>query len=323
MPATTTNWPTTIKIAIIAPLPNESAYHLLHGINTLLSISNRTSYTIVPLWGDNTRVTLFNYAQQAARECDVLVTWGVTCANIASEAQEILQGIPIIKAGLRSEQLYKLLAHSNDTTVIVTHYDYAQQVALFKKLKPTARSVCITYRHNNDNMRHEATILAQALRDAEFKTDIQMLAHSAHIDHQLSALKQEYDSIFVMPHTITASTVQELITYCSNKKITLCTQELDVVTLGAAVGFGGHEKTLGGEIGQIIRTIFEAKQRSTSTTTLTHNPIYECVLNKNKCASQGIDVGIEYLTMLEQVNLFTTGPYPLPEKNNAEFNKTL
>jgi len=326
LPATITHWPTVKKIGILAPLPNESAHQLLTGISALLEISSRTTYSVVPFWGDNTRVTLFNYAQQAAKECDLLVTWGVTCANIASEAQELLKDIPIIKAGLRSEQLYKLLPHSAESIVVITQYDYAQQVSLFKKLKPSARSVCITYRHNNDNMRHEATILCQAFRDAGFKTDIQMLAHSAHIDHQLSALHQEYDSIFVMPHTVTASTVQELVTYCSNKKITLCTQEHDVVVLGAVIGFCGHEKTLGSEIGHLVRNIFEAKQQYTSTTTMTHYPIYECVINKNKCKTQGIELGVEYITMLEQVHLVstTTLTHPSsPENHHVPFNQLL
>ncbi len=318
IPATLSPWPQTVTIGILAPLPNEAAHTLLTGVSELLELSGRTTYKIIPYWGDGTRITLFHWAQQAARECNLLVTWGVTCANITHEAQELLANIPIIKVGLRSEQLYKLLPHSPKTLVVVTQYDYAQQVDIFKKLKPEARSICIAYRQHNDNMRNEVAQLNIALNAAGFKTDIQILAHSAHLDHQLSAFHQDYDTLFIMPHTITATNAQEVVTYCNNKKITLCAQEFDIVTLGGALGFGGHEKELGHEIAHIIRNIFEGKKEYETTTTLFHNPHYRCVINKNKCEKQGLNVALEYLTLLEQSHIFSTTPiHPLSEAHDA------
>jgi len=322
---TTTDWPITINIGILAPLANEAAHNLHAGLSALLSISSRTKYTITPFWADNTRVTLFNYAQQAAQECDLLITWGVTCANIASEADAQLQNIPIIKAGLRSEQLYKLLPNNSQSVTVITEYDYAQQVALFKKIKPTAHYICIMYRHHNDNMRHEVQALYQELIANGFKTDIQLLAHLAHIDYQLSAFNKPYDTLFIMPHTLTAANVQELITYCNNKKITLCAQEIDIVTLGAAIGFGEHEKALGGELGHLIRNMFEGKQKYNTETTITHYPHYRCVINKNKCHLQGIAMTNEYLTMLEQIHLFNTvsPTHSLPDVPYVSINKNV
>ncbi|MDQ5890644.1 MAG: hypothetical protein QG604_518 [Candidatus Dependentiae bacterium] len=312
-PAITTTWPITITVGILTPLPNEAAHYLAEGLSELLSVSSRTRYIIAPLPGDNTRVTLFEQAQHAGSTCDILVTFGVTCANIAAEAAEFLQHIPVIKAGLRNEQITRLLPHEFNTIILTTEYDYQQQVALFQKIKPLAKEVCILYRLHNEHIREEVLALSNALQEAHLKTHAHVLAHNTHIDNQLSAFSTSYDTLFLMPHTVTATNVQELVTYCTTKKITLCAQELDVVTLGAALGFGKSEKELGAHIGHLIRNLCEGKKKYPTGTIMTHYPNYHCVINKKKCYAQGIELSPEYITMLEQVHIVNHQRTPYPQ----------
>ncbi|MDQ5940785.1 MAG: putative tryptophan/tyrosine transport system substrate-binding protein [Candidatus Dependentiae bacterium] len=303
IPAVPTQWPATLTVGILTPLSNEAAHYLVEGLSGLLALSGRTQYTLLPLPGNNTRVNLFERAQQAGNSCDVLVTFGLTCANIATEAASHLKNIPIIKAGLRNDQLLRLLPHSSETIVVTTEYDYRQQIALFKQIKPSAKTACILYRLQHEHIREEVQELNKALLNAGFKTYLHVLAHTTHIDNQLGASAATYDSLFLMPYTVTASTIQELVTYCSAKKITLCAQEFDIVTLGAAVGFGESEKELGSHIGHLIRNVCEGKKRYPAGTIMTSYPVYRCKINKRKCQSQGLEFSPEYMTMLEHASI--------------------
>jgi len=303
IPAVHTYWPSTLTVGVLTPLANEAAHYLVAGLNDLLSRSSRTQYALLPLHGNNTRVTLFEQALQASKSCDVLVTFGLTSANIAAEAAQHLKDMPVIKAGLRNDQISRLLPHSPHTVVVTTEYDYEQQIAIFRKIKPNAQTACILYRLQHEHIREEVQALNRALIDAGFKTYLHVLAHTTHIDNQLSASSISYDSLFLMPYTVTASTVQELVTYCSSKGITLCAQEFDIVTLGAAVGFGGAEKELGSHIGHLIRNMCEGKKRYPSGTIMTSYPIYRCQINKRKCAIQGVELSPEYMTILEHASL--------------------
>ena len=304
LPATKTGWPSTlITVGVLTPLNNEAALALIEGISQLLSLTTKITYSILPLTGDNTRLNLFEQTKEAIPTCNVLVTYGVTCANIATEACKLIATIPLIKVGLRRDQLIRLMPGLEDTFILVTEYDYMQQAKLFKQLKPHAKTVCIMYRNNTENSAVEVAHLREALHAVGLTTFTHLLIHSTHIDNQISALNIKHDTIFLMQHTITAKNIQELVTYCIAKRITLCTQELDLVTLGATLGFGGHAKELGVQSAHLIRDLFEGRKKNTNQTIISYTPNYRCLINKAKCELQDIVLTAEYINLLEQTIL--------------------
>jgi len=311
-PAILTSWPAHITVGVLTPLPNEASQDLCDGIKELLTASPRTLYNVLSLAGDNNRVTLFDRAQEAARSCDFLVTFGLHCANIASEAAVALKKMPVIKAGLRVEQLTRLVPHSAETVVMVTDYDYQQQVEILKRLKPQSRSICILYRLHTEQVKHEVAAIENCFKANDYHTCTHHLIHNAHIDNQLGVLHSSYDIILLMPYTVTAQNAQELIAYCSSKNITLCSQDFDTVTLGATLGFGKHEKALGAEIAHMIRNTIEGHRAYPPS--LVHKPQYQCLINKKNLAAQSIDLSPESLTVLEQITLFDP-QIPQPPKH--------
>ena len=309
--------PRSLIIGVLTPLANEAAHYLVEGLCELLARSGRTRYTVLPLNGNNTRVSLFECAQRAAQTCDLLVTFGVTCGNIASEAAHELKHVPIIKAGLRTQQINKLILHGPNTVVVTSEPDFDQQISLLATIKPTLREACILYRLHQEQTKHEVKALRSSLERIGIKAQSHILAANGHIDHQLSALSRSFDTLFLMPYTVTATSLQELVAFCMAKGITLCSQELDVVTLGAAIGFGQSEKDLGIFVGHIVRNICEGKKLYASGTTMSHYPTYTCLLNRKKCHAQGINISPEYLTMLEQAHIINT-QQPFKQATNNE-----
>lgn len=303
-PAIKTQWhQSSFTIGVLTPLPNEAALFLTQGITSSLHVSTNTKYTVLPLTGDNTRVHLFEQATQAIKSCDLLVTYGVTCANIATEACVLLGPIPVINAGLRKSQCHKLTRTIEPALIIVTQHNYLSQAKLFKQLKPRAQNACIMYRNNNETSSEEVSSLKAALESIGLAVSTHVLTHNTHIDNQMSALQKTYDTLFLMPHTVVSKNVQELITYCNSKQITLCSQETDLVILGAALGFGGHEKELGAEIGHTIRNLFESKKKYAPGSVITHEAAAHCTINKTKYEIQTVALLPEYVTLLEQTTL--------------------
>jgi len=305
-PAILTTWPSSIVVGVLTPLPNEAAQNLVDGLTQFFSHSKRTTYLVLPLSGSNTRVSLFSQTQKAALSCDALVTYGITCANIASEAASDLKNIPIIKTGLKEHQLARLAPHSPNTILVTTTPDYSAQIDLLKTLKPSLSKACILYRVHHEATKHDVALLKKSLEDAGAQATTHVLSDDGHIDHQLSARGTLCDTLFVMPYTVTATTVSELVAYCMAQNITLCSQELDIVSLGGAVGFGSSEKDTGIFAGQLIRNINEGQQRYPPGTILNHNPRYTCVLNKHKCLQQGINLSTHYLHLLEHTRVVST-----------------
>jgi len=302
IPAKITPWRTTVSIGVLTPLANEAAQHLVEGLTEILSVSQRTTYAIVHLAGNNNRVTLLQKAEQAYKEHDVLITMGVHCGNIAIEAQQGSRTHGIIRTGLRHEQIKKLKTSDAVTTTIICAYNFAGQIKLLKSLKPETRLLCIVYRLWGEHTYAELAALEAACDLYGIKTITYHLVHHGHLDNQLNALGEPFDTLFVMPSTITAAIAQELITYCSAKKITLCSQEHDVVLLGGALGFSAHERGLGNQIGKLIRTMHEGKKEEIAPL-IEHIPLYHCLINRKTAHAQGLQLAPECMTILEHAQL--------------------
>ncbi len=312
LPATTPRSKTTITVGVLTPLPNESAILLTQGLSASLRLSAHYTYCVIPFTGDNTRVNLFEQAKQATNQCNMLITYGVTCANVATEACALSAPLPIINLGLRASQKARLTP--SRACSIVTAYDYDSQVSLFLQLKPNARSICILYRRHSQHSEEEAFELKAACQRAQLIVNTHVLIHATHIDNQLSALHKTYDSLFIMPHTVTAPNLQELITYCTAKNITLCSQERDLVILGAHLGFAEHEKELGIFTGTLIRDFFEGKKNLTDGSSIIHTPLYRCSINKTKYDYQNSILTPADSTLIEQLTLIHQPTLPVAKQ---------
>ncbi len=309
VPAALPRQKTTISIGILTPLPNESALLLTQGLSGALRLSSHYAYSIIPCAGDNTRVNLFEQAKQALEYCNILITYGVTCANVAAEACSLFPTIPIINLGLRASQQKRITA--TNAVTILTAYNYDAQVRVFLQLKPNARAICILYRRHSEQSAEEAFELKAAFQRADIAVNTHVLIHATHIDNQLSAIHKTYDSLFIMPHTVTAQNLPELITYCTAKNITVCSQEKDLVTLGAHLGFAEHERDLGLFTGHLIRDFFEGKKNLAASSIISHIPLYRCSINKTKYDYQNSILSPQDSILLEQLLLIHQPTIPI------------
>lgn len=291
------------RIGAIGPLPNRSALFLEQGMSESLQHSPNARYQIVPYHGDNNRVTLFNQAVTALQECDVIVPFGLACTNIVYEAARHT-GIekPIIFTGIKSCHI-SLLREQNpkeNLVGIISKRDHLTQLSQLIAIKPAMTGVLIVYRQQLEWILQEVEDIVGQLARRDLKTFTHLLPHSTHIANQLSTIKQPFDTIMVMPRTLNSKGLQEMITYCNIKGITLVVNDLDGVTLGAAIGFGGEEVGMGVRAGKAIRDLLEINKPLVQERIIEHIDHYQVHLNQRTLEQQGVLLPQALLFLLKQ-----------------------
>lgn len=290
-------------IGILTPVPNSSAFHLKTGLIQQLETSPHASYTIRLFHGSNDRVQLFNQAVTALKECDVVVPFGLACTNIAYEAaRHHEQTTPVIFSGIKSHHIPLLRRQNTKEKLIgvISQRDSFTQINQLRALKPHMKNVLVLYRQQLEWLVSEVDEVCRYLHARDIGATSHLLSHGNHIDNQLGTIKQPFDTILLMPRTLNAKALQEMVVYCNIRGVTLCANELDAVTLGAAVGFGGEEVTIGTRVGRMVRDILEAHKQQEEDTIIEHIDHYQVFLNQRNLKQQGIQLSPELLFLLNQ-----------------------
>lgn len=306
---------TTYRIGMLSPLANSSADFLRRGLLTQLESSPHATYQIIPFSGNNDRVALFNKAVEALKQCDILVPFGLSCTNIAYEATRHTGcKTPIVFAGIKSHHIPLLRRHNPERKLIgiISQRDYFTQINQLRAIKPTLKNMLLLYRQQLEWLVKETGDICRYLQTINIGATTHLLPNSTHIDSQLSTVKEPFDTIMLMPHTLNAKGIQELITYCNIKGITLCATELDAVTLGAAIGFGGQEETIGTRVGRIIRDILEIRKEPQEDTIIEHVDDYQAHINFRTINQQDVTLSPEVLFLLNHGEVTHHAPVPLP-----------
>lgn len=306
---------TTYRIGILSPLANSSADFLQRGLLTQLESSPHATYQIIPFSGNNDRVALFNKAVEALKQCDILVPFGLSCTNIAYEAARHTGcQTPIVFAGIKSHHIPLLRRHNPERKLIgiISQRDYFTQINQLRALKPKLKNILLLYRQQLEWITKETGDICRYLQTVNIGATSHLLPNGTHIDSQLSTVKEPFDTIMLMPHTLNAKGMQELITYCNIKGITLCATELDAVTLGAAIGFGGQEETIGTRVGRIIRDILEIRKEPQEDTIIEHVDDYQVHINFRTITQQDVTLSPAMLFLLNHGEVTHHAPVPMP-----------
>lgn len=291
------------RIGVITPLPNSSALFLEQGLKQALQHSPNATYEIIMYSGDNSRVTLFNHAVEALKKCNIVVPFGLACTNIVHEAaRHTKKTTPVIFTGIKSCHL-PLLREQNikeNLVGIISKRDHMTQLSQLRAIKPGLSNVLIVYRQQLEWILQEVEEIVGNLTRDDVGALAYLLPHSTHIDNQLSTIKKPFDTIIVMPRTLNAKGLQEMITYCNIKGITLVANDLDAVTLGAAVGFGGEEVGMGVRAGKAIRDLLEINKPLVQKRIIEHIDHYQVHLNQRTLEQQGVLLSPALLFLLRQ-----------------------
>lgn len=306
----------TYRIGILSPLANSPADFLRQGLLNQLQSSPHANYHVTLFDGNNDRVALFNKAVEALESCDIVVPFGLSCTNIAYEAaRHTGRTKPIVFAGIKSHHIPLLRRHNPERKLIgiISQRDYFTQINQLRAIKPGMKNVLILYRQQLEWLIKETNDICRYLDSVTITATAHLLPNSTHIDNQLGTVKEPFDTIVLMPHTLNAKGLQELITYCNIKGITLCATELDAVTLGAAVGFGGQEETIGTRVGRVIRDILEVRKEPQEDTIIEHVDDYQVHINFRTISQQDITLTPELLFLLNQGEVTHQTPVELTQ----------
>ena len=294
------------RIGIITPLLNGTAYDLASGIASHVTHSPTTCYTITHYHGNNDRIALCKEASKSLKENDVVVSYGLAATNITFEAIDQLQSeVPLISAGLRPHHIPLIKKQNPDKILygIISERNYLAQVKKLHAIKPSMKHVLIVHRQQTEWVCEEVKGLIEAFTTYSVEATPFILTHNGHIDNQMGAMSASFDTVFLMPRTLDAKGIQELITYCNLVHVTLCANELDPVILGAALGFGGEARALGAHLGHMVRSIIEAKKTPKADTLTEHVDTYHIALNERSLAQQDLVLNPAILFLLHQSNV--------------------
>jgi len=291
------------RIGIITPLLHEATYALTQGIQSHVNKSRSYRYVFSHYHGDNDRITLCEEASKALRENDIIVSYGLAATNIAFEAIDQTQSnVLLLSAGLRHHHI-PLIKQKNPGKIlysVVSERNYFEQVKRLTSLKPSLQHVLIMYRQSNEWLVEEIKNLTKTFHAHAVEATPYLITHSGHIDNQIDALNKTFDTIFLMPRSLEAKGLQELITYCNQTGITLCTNEHDPVVLGAAIGFGGEAHLIGSHLGHIVRQVLEAKEYPKHDHIIDLIDTYRIAINQAALSRQGVNLNKDALFLLNQ-----------------------
>jgi len=176
-------------------------------------------------------------------------------------------------------------------------------VSKLSKIKANLHDLLILYRDQTKGSLLELQDIIHHCQTYNVNAHTHFLAHTTHINHQLSTIKKPFDTIWLMPRTMTAKGIQELVNYCNTKRITFCSNELDAILIGSAIGFCGKEYSIGTQISHLIRDSLEKQQLPTKEKIIEHIDNYQMRINTKTMLQQNLLLNKDFIFLLSHGEL--------------------
>lgn len=294
-------------VAVLAALPTERLHHACAGLEHILSQSSSAHYMVIPYHGENTRISIFTQAENVLSHADMLVTIGETCTQIAKKAAaSISSRKPILFTDIRSERI-KQLEEGPDYPYIFgisTKPNYRAKIEKLLKLKKNTQRMLVLHRSRSTHVIRELSELVQVAHSLGVQTQVHYLEQGTQLYKQLESIRdteQAFDTIMLLPQTLTAQAIQEVVQYSNKNQITFYAQDLDSVTLGASIGAGGQLYYLGQLAAKKLIPILEGKTLWKSDIPIEHAiESYRFHLNRKTMEKQGLRLSKSHLFLLDQ-----------------------
>lgn len=308
---------TPFRLAIITPLANRTQLDLIASLKTHLAGKGLRSYTIIPVEGKNCRVTIYENTLTALKNADALLTYGLTCTNIALEALKARSsGIPLFWTGVKPTHLTQLHERATNytSTGLVCQDDTRFQVSTLRSFKPSLRTVLILFRPQTKWHHSAAQILTQEFSAQGITVTTYPVALENNIVQQIEAvLAPKTDTIMIMQSTLNGGSLATLAQHCSNQGITLCAQEQDACLLGAAISFCNPEAFQIITLTPLIRNQLEQPSAGPIQHKIPHLDRYEVHLNQRTAIGQQIRISPAFTALANRTHYteptnYTTAP---------------
>ena len=293
----------SFSIAVITPQADSAAQFLTEGIIRECPEDNG-AYQVELFTCDNNRTTISEQCHTALKSFDLVVTHGLACTTIAYKtAAKISSPTPIIFCGVRDYHLSFLHEQAYGVwSGITSQPNFNEQVQLIKSLKDI-ETVMILHNTHTHSQRTDLIELSEAFENKKVIVQVLPISDQSNINTQLTARVGQIDALFLMKGTLTSHGIQELVTFCNRRNITLFAYDTDSAALGAVVGIGGEQYSLGEQIGRLIQDRLETKHLKDTRAIISHTEHYIFHINKRSLNSQGLALP-EYLSyLLEHAHL--------------------
>jgi len=242
--------------------------------------------------------------------CDLIYTVGKLCTEITADLlREEGQNIPIVFAGIRIfpdtfERRERPPSFSNATGLLAPVRDYSSQIDVFLTFKPKTRRALIPYNPTlNAIDAFLATEAANHFRRSGVDAEAIAINNARHVAEELMPYLDSVDTIFLIRDTTLMLGLDQLIQLCNSRGIALFSSDLTSVKVGAAVGLGDLDETIGRQLARKGLPIL-TEGASTSDIAPT-NLDYKLRLMVNRAAAerQGIDVSLDALLERDDIPL--------------------
>lgn len=292
----------SFSIALVTPCYQSNTLFLQEGIEKRLKESYLSSYTLHIFAGQNNRVSIADACSKSFYTHDVLITHGITCTTIA---RDLLQGseflTPLIFSGIFPHHLDYLKDQQRiiPLTGVVRHPNYTLPLNRLRYLKKELHSILILFKPYDT----QAEIQVQEYQKMCSSYGITLfpfpVGYEGNLIQQISSLNITFDTIFLLPRTLTAPRIQQLVNYCNKESITLCCFDKDTLNMGAAIAFYGHELQEGIHIARLIMNILEVHRSYEQDMIIDYVEHYITGINKQTAHLQGIETMEQMTAALE------------------------
>lgn len=182
---------------------------------------------------------------------DVLCTIGALASQMAKEVTQKKQStLPVIFAAVANptklELVNSLIFSGNNLTGSAAESDYAREINLLLKIKPSIKKVLVVYDPTQSSglSRDNAQVHSLFAQRGVAVKSVEIY-HPGEIIQKIPTLLSHCDIVFIFKDNTIVSAVDVLIKLCKQNNVTLFTNDLDSVDKGAALGFGVRERSFG------------------------------------------------------------------------------
>jgi putative tryptophan/tyrosine transport system substrate-binding protein len=232
------------SVAIMLPVSHPSLDEIKQGF--IETLQKQVSFTYEVYNGNGDRILMRNQCKQIAqRKYDLVCTIATPPALLCKEvfAQRSVE-TPVIALAVSDPVGLGLASPDNNFVIVSDSYDFDLQLQVLTTLHKT-RTIVAPY-YPSPELEQQITLLKATAKNY----DIEVIATKIYTIHELfsrvdALVNAKKEVIMVLKDNLVVSGIESLINLAQKKQVPLYVSDLNSVDMGAALGFGVQEYSLG------------------------------------------------------------------------------
>jgi putative tryptophan/tyrosine transport system substrate-binding protein len=236
-----------VKVAILTPVVHPSLEQIEQGIVDTLKKDSSFTYDFQIYQAQGNKVLMRSELEDIVQQDhNLLFTIGAQATQMAKEVLSKKQKkTPIIFAAVSNPEGLNLAG--GQVTGASEKNDFAQQLAILKKIKPDTQKVLLVFDPTQIGLEQDKNEIQSILKNLNIELASVEIFKNNEIVQKVSPFLSDADVLLTLKDNTVVPGMDALVKLCCHHQILLFATDLDSVDKGAGLGFGVYEYDYGVE----------------------------------------------------------------------------